>query len=66
MGKILSSQASASSDRPFKEHQLKQLRAQCLVHLAFRHANTTNIFPYIMNFSDLNAVMQLEIVGTTE
>ncbi|XXG52543.1 hypothetical protein AAC387_Pa03g0846 [Persea americana] len=37
MGKTLTSQASAPSDRPFKEHQLKQLRAQCLVHLAFRN-----------------------------
>lgn len=31
------SQASASSNMPFKEHHLKQLRAQCLVFLAFRN-----------------------------
>ncbi|KAG1334177.1 chromatin structure-remodeling complex protein SYD-like [Cocos nucifera] len=31
------SQASSSSNMPFKEQQLKQLRAQCLVFLAFRN-----------------------------
>lgn len=31
------SPASASSNMPFKEHHLKQLRAQCLVFLAFRN-----------------------------
>lgn len=28
--------SSASTGMPFKEQQLKQLRAQCLVFLAFR------------------------------
>ena len=37
VGPGLVSQASASSNMPFKEQQLKQLRAQCLVFLAFRH-----------------------------
>ncbi|XP_058108290.1 chromatin structure-remodeling complex protein SYD-like isoform X2 [Magnolia sinica] len=37
MGRIPGSQASASLSVPFKEHQLKQLRAQCLVFLAFRN-----------------------------
>ena len=37
VGAGLVSQASASSNMPFKEHHLKQLRAQCLVFLAFRH-----------------------------
>ncbi|XP_073009948.1 uncharacterized protein [Typha latifolia] len=36
-GTGLISQASASSNLPFKEQQLKQLRAQCLVFLAFRN-----------------------------
>lgn len=36
-GKAPISQASASSVVPFKEEQLKQLRAQCLVFLAFRN-----------------------------
>jgi hypothetical protein len=31
-------QPSAAPNMPFKEHQLKQLRAQCLVFLAFRYA----------------------------
>ncbi|KAL1148324.1 hypothetical protein V6Z11_A10G118400 [Gossypium hirsutum] len=31
------SQSAALSSMPFKEHQLKQLRAQCLVFLAFRN-----------------------------
>jgi hypothetical protein len=31
-------QPSAALNMPFKEHQLKQLRAQCLVFLAFRYA----------------------------
>nr|XP_010932567.1 uncharacterized protein LOC105053188 [Elaeis guineensis] len=37
VGPGLVSQASASSNMPFKEQQLKQLRAQCLVFLAFRN-----------------------------
>ncbi|KAG1358761.1 hypothetical protein COCNU_08G002070 [Cocos nucifera] len=37
VGTGLVSQASASSNMPFKEQQLKQLRAQCLVFLAFRN-----------------------------
>ncbi|OMO77372.1 Glutamine-Leucine-Glutamine, QLQ [Corchorus olitorius] len=36
-GKSPVSQSSASSGLPFKEQQLKQLRAQCLVFLAFRN-----------------------------
>ena len=30
-------QPSMAPNVPFKEHQLKQLRAQCLVFLAFRY-----------------------------
>ncbi|ONK66213.1 uncharacterized protein A4U43_C06F5400 [Asparagus officinalis] len=37
VGGSLVSQASASPRMPFKEHHLKQLRAQCLVFLAFRN-----------------------------
>ncbi|XP_008803891.1 chromatin structure-remodeling complex protein SYD-like isoform X2 [Phoenix dactylifera] len=37
VGTGLVRQASASSNMPFKEQQLKQLRAQCLVFLAFRN-----------------------------
>ncbi|KAA3454460.1 chromatin structure-remodeling complex protein SYD-like isoform X1 [Gossypium australe] len=37
MGKYPVSQSSTSSGMPFKEQQLKQLRAQCLVFLAFRN-----------------------------
>ncbi|XP_038985323.1 chromatin structure-remodeling complex protein SYD-like [Phoenix dactylifera] len=37
VGVGLTSQASSSSNMPFKEQQLKQLRAQCLVFLAFRN-----------------------------
>lgn len=37
VGAGILSQASASPNMPFKEHHLKQLRAQCLVFLAFRH-----------------------------
>nr|KJB33147.1 hypothetical protein B456_006G257000 [Gossypium raimondii] len=37
MGKSPVSQSSTSSGMPFKEQQLKQLRAQCLVFLAFRN-----------------------------
>ncbi|XP_077236040.1 uncharacterized protein LOC143877723 [Tasmannia lanceolata] len=37
MGRASVSQASASLDKPFKEHHLKQLKAQCLVFLAFRN-----------------------------
>ncbi|KAB2009684.1 hypothetical protein ES319_D10G184500v1 [Gossypium barbadense] len=36
-GKSPVSQPAALSSMPFKEHQLKQLRAQCLVFLAFRN-----------------------------
>ncbi|XP_042516714.1 chromatin structure-remodeling complex protein SYD-like isoform X2 [Macadamia integrifolia] len=36
-GKSLMSQPPAFSGMPFKEQQLKQLRAQCLVFLAFRN-----------------------------
>ncbi|KAA3480994.1 chromatin structure-remodeling complex protein SYD-like isoform X2 [Gossypium australe] len=36
-GKSPVSQSAALSSMPFKEHQLKQLRAQCLVFLAFRN-----------------------------
>ncbi|XP_057957466.1 chromatin structure-remodeling complex protein SYD-like isoform X2 [Malania oleifera] len=36
-GKSPLPQGSASSDMPFKEQHLKQLRAQCLVFLAFRN-----------------------------
>ncbi|XP_077230318.1 chromatin structure-remodeling complex protein SYD-like isoform X2 [Tasmannia lanceolata] len=37
MGRASVSQASTSSDKLFKEHHLKQLRAQILVFLAFRN-----------------------------
>nr|XP_029119475.1 uncharacterized protein LOC105042102 isoform X2 [Elaeis guineensis]XP_029119476.1 uncharacterized protein LOC105042102 isoform X2 [Elaeis guineensis] len=37
VGVGLTSQASSSLNMPFKEQQLKQLRAQCLVFLAFRN-----------------------------
>ncbi|CAN1149904.1 Chromatin structure-remodeling complex protein SYD [Linum perenne] len=36
-GKSSISQGNTSYGMPFKEHQLKQLRAQCLVFLAFRN-----------------------------
>ncbi|XP_010247117.1 PREDICTED: chromatin structure-remodeling complex protein SYD isoform X2 [Nelumbo nucifera] len=36
-GKILVHESPASSSMPFKEQHLKQLRAQCLVFLAFRN-----------------------------
>ncbi|KAJ7955032.1 chromatin structure-remodeling complex protein SYD-like [Quillaja saponaria] len=39
-GKSAVSAAAGSFAMPFKEHQLKQLRAQCLVFLAFRNGLT--------------------------
>lgn len=38
IGGITTAQSS-SSEMPFKEQHLKQLRAQCLVFLAFRHSS---------------------------
>lgn len=43
VGTGLMPQLSTSSNMPFKEQQLKQLRAQCLVFLAFRHANLSYV-----------------------
>lgn len=42
-GKFPVSQSTTSSGMPFKEQQLKQLRAQCLVFLAFRYVVTSCI-----------------------
>lgn len=44
-GKSPISQSPAASGMPFKDQHLKQLRAQCLVYLAFRYISMSNVLP---------------------
>ena len=44
---------------PFKEQQLKQLRAQCLVFLAFRQ--TVLLLPFGFEKNDLNDIFDVKL-----
>lgn len=54
-GKLPVSQVSTSSQSrlPFKEQQLKQLRAQCLVFLAFRLFILLNVYIELKSYNYL-------------